>query len=138
MNTQVLVHSSFLILIAPFIYLLLKSPKTPWQEHFLFHFLLVNFMVSVVFWSTVDKPYGWIHRMDYFLIRLGVLCVSVYVLLYKSFYKKMAFLFLSILMALCFKMSHFYSSLEWASINHLFYHRWLHVVGSIGICITFL
>jgi len=138
MNTRPLVHSSFLLLVAPFLYLLIKSPITPWQETVMFHFLLTNFMLSVWFWSTVLKPYGWIHRIDGLMARISILLVSLYIFLYKSFYKKIIFGFILLLLSACFRLSNHYSSQEWVSLTHIFYHRWLHFIVATGASITFL
>jgi hypothetical protein len=140
MNTLHLVHSSFLLLVAPFVYLLIKSPTTPWQETVMFHFYLTNFMLSVLFWSTItiETLYGWIHRIDAFLAKISSCLTIFYVLLYKSYYKKMVFSVFTFLLFLFFYLSHISSRQQWGSYNHLYYHRCLHIAGSIGICFVFL
>jgi hypothetical protein len=45
----------------------------------------------------VDRPYRLIYRMDAFLVRFGILLVTVYVLLYKTVYKKIVFVVLNLL-----------------------------------------
>jgi len=138
MNTRPLVHSSLLLLVAPFIYLLIKSPTTPWQETVMFHVFLTNFMLSVLFWSTVVKPYGWIHCIDGLMARISILLVSLYIFLYKNFYQKIIFGFILLLLSACFRLSNNHSRQEWASPNHIFYHRWLHFIVATGASITFL
>lgn len=139
MSTKALVRSSFLILLSPFLYLVVKSSTTPWQEIVIFHLLLLNYLVSVLFWSTVDEPYGWIHRLDSFLIRLSSIIITLYTFIYKEYYKKIIFGIFLGLFLVCFHFSHYYSTHDgWASVNHIHSHRIFHWVGSIGICMVFL
>jgi hypothetical protein len=130
------------MVVAPIVYLVQKSSTTPYQETLFFHLLLVNLFCSVLFWSTVGSPsfppYSMIHHIDGWFAKVSGVSISVYVLFHKSFYQKISYGVVLALILYFFWMSHLYSTQDWASQNHLYYHRWLHVFGSLGTCWTFL
>ena len=110
------------------------------HEWILGSFLLPNCIIlSQFFWNNPIKN-SLIHKLDSIFAKTTILYSSIYNLFIKksTLYYKLEYFFLLLCLIYFAKNSHYYSSIEWCCINHLYNHSFIHLIMIFGTIITFL
>jgi len=135
-NPHLLFSSLFVLLPLSFFYL---NPEKNNYENILAGLLLINFALSVLFWSNPIKN-GLIHKIDAFFARVSVFCFIAYVVFLKKisiFHKTLFFILLFIgLLFFYYGSKESYKSFCFKnhSICHMFFHLFIYLAG----CFAFI
>ena len=140
LQPQILCFTSILFLTGLYYFIIKNQTQNPHIEYFLATLLVICSIVSVLFWSNPIKN-SLMHKTDRLVARITITSFILYILFYKKnslknlyFY---LFLILAIAIAIAFYASHYYSSREWISNEHILLHGLAHILGIIGICYAF-
>ena len=136
LQPQILCFTSILFLTGVY-FLLMKNQNQP-LEYVLITLLIICSIVSVLFWSNPIKD-SQMHKTDRLVARITITSFILYILFYKnnSLKKLFFYLFLILTTAIAFYASHYYSSREWTSNEHILSNGLAHILGIIGICYVF-
>jgi len=110
------------------------------HEIILGSFLLPNnIILSVFFWNNPIKN-SLIHKLDSIFAKITIYYCSTYYIFFKecTFYSKLEYILLFILLVYFAKKSHYYSTIEWCSKNHLSSHILIHFVMICGTLLAFM
>ena len=132
MNHYLLVGSSFLLLFN-YIY----ERRNVW-EHALTGLVLINFVLSVMFWMNPVKG-SWIHWIDAVFAKISMLMFTIYIMFMKPIGSRRKFAYtiaLSFVAVMAF-FSNVYSRLEWVCRDHVMSHFMFHVFASTGTLFAF-
>jgi len=137
-NHLYLVGSSLLFII-PIAIFLMKKQKNVW-EYVLCILLVINFILSLLFWSQPIQ-HSTIHFYDAIFGRISLFLFIFYIFFIKHFgspgnLKLLSFIVLFFILIL-FYYSDVYSSKEWCSDNHIMCHFLFHMFISIGCSLAF-
>ena len=137
-NHLYLVGSSLLFII-PIVVFLIKKQKNVW-EYVLCILLVINFILSLLFWSQPIQ-HSTIHVYDAIFGRISLFLFIFYIFFIKHFGSPGNFKLLCFIVLLCtlilFYYSDVYSSKEWCSDNHIMCHFLFHMFISIGCSLAF-
>ena len=132
MNHYLLVGSSFLLLLN-YIYI----RQNVW-EHCLIGLVLINFVLSVMFWMNPVKL-SWIHWIDAVFAKISLLMFTIYIMFIKPIGSRRKFAYtiaLSYVAIMAF-FSNVYSRQEWVCQDHVMSHFAFHVFASTGTLFAF-
>jgi hypothetical protein len=120
------------------LFLLYNKKKTIW-EIVLALLLLINIIISFLFW-TISKEKSLIHFYDGIFAKISYILFSIYILFIKVIPYKIKLLFLIILFlsSIIFYYSDIHSTKNWCSKEHLIFHSIFHFLISIGCCVAFI
>ena len=136
LQPQILCFTSILFLTGVY-FLLMKNQNQP-LEYVLITLLIICSIVSILFWLNPIKD-SQMHKTDRLVARITIISFILYILFYKNNSLKNLFfyLFLILTTAIAFYASHYYSSREWTSNEHILSNGLAHILGIIGICYVF-
>jgi hypothetical protein len=110
------------------------------MEEILFLSILIQTLLSVLFWTNPHPRFSLRHRIDAIFVKINAIAFSICLLFLKSmhpFFRFTAgFFFISTLF--CFYQSDKYSRQSWCCESHIFWHACSHLLAAIGISHTFL
>ena len=138
------VYNHYLLCITPFtnlipFFIYIENRDFHWIQYIVHKCILCLWITSVLFWYNPVK-YGWTHSLDKCVVVSFAILSIGYVLFCKKMHRILWFLYGAILTfcAYFLSMSHYYSSLEWCSREHILYHLVLHFFGNTSIWFVFL
>ena len=136
LQPQILCFTSILFLTGVYFFIM-KNQNQP-LEYVLITLLIICSIVSVLFWSNPIKD-SQMHKTDKIVAKITITCFILYILFLKnnSLTNLYFYLFLIIATAITFYTSHYYSSKNWTSNEHILSHGIAHILGIIGICYAF-
>jgi len=145
---NVLAISTFFLLLPIFVFL--RSKRASAYEYILVLLLSVNILTSFVFWSNpIHQPVlksddimeiSMVHLYDGIFAKISFICFMFYIFFIKIIdfkYKVWFFIFL-VLSSYTFYYSDAYSTDQWCSHGHIWYHLAFHIFVSMGASIAFL
>jgi len=134
-NHHLLFSSLFSLL--PLSYFYFKKDKNNY-EYVLAALLLINLILSIMFWSNPKKN-GLIHKIDAFFARISILFFVIYVIFFKEIiFHKVCFLILSSITVFMFYNSNKESSKGWCCQTHTNSHMFFHLFAFLGATIAFI
>lgn len=128
-----------LLMLLPLVYIIVFVDDPGEFEIFLALFLVMNSILSILFWLNPQK-HSFIHKLDGVFAKLGPLLLIPYVLFIKemNIYLKLLFVLAVFAFAGLFYVSNHYSTKEWCCNAHIFYHFLMHLFGITGLSFAFL
>ena len=141
MNPQILCVTSILFLVGLYFFIIKPPHQKTKPEYFLATLLVICSIVSILFWSNPIKK-SKMHKIDKLVARITITIFILYTLFYKQLNTNSLtyiyfYLFLILGGAIAFYTSHYYSSKNWTSNEHILSHGIAHILGIIGICYAF-
>ena len=135
-NPYLLFSSLFVLLPLSFFYF--KEDKNNY-EYFLALLLIINLILSLLFWSNPIKQ-GLIHKIDAFFARVSLICFILYIIFLKNTTNscKTIFLIISSIGIAMFLYGDKESSKDWCSKNHTNCHMFFHTFAFIAACCAFV
>lgn len=136
MKNYILSLSSLLFLI-PVVIFYDKSNKYTY-EYILSLCLILNTIISFIFWST-NKKKSLIHKIDILFAKITFVLLFTILIFIKE-YKCNIGIYINLLVLLIlyiYKKSSIYSKQNWGSFNHILYHFCFHILSSLICSITF-
>ena len=135
-NPYLLFSSFFGLLPLAFFYL---NPHKNNYENVLVCLLLINFGLSLLFWSKPIKN-GTIHTIDAFFARVSFICFIAYIVFLKkiSIIYKIISIFLFLIGIVMFYNGDKESSKNWCSKNHSMCHMFFHLFIFLAACFAFI
>lgn len=141
MNQKTLVFTSFLFFgTCLFCLVHTRYRLLTKMEEFLFVSLLIQTLLSVVFWTNPDPPYSLRHKIDAIFVKINAITFSSFIILFKPLYLHIRFsaILFFIISLFCFYQSNKYSHESWCCNKHIFWHIWAHIFTSISVSYAFL
>jgi len=134
---ETLFYTSLLPIIVVFFYLY-RSNKNIYENMLIFGIILLC-ITSLCFWENPIQ-YSYEHFTDLYMVKIVILLVIFYTLFIKklSIQIKAVYSFLVILLFISAYYSHFYSSIEWCSREHITAHICLHLLAFVGVLFAFV
>jgi len=136
-KNKVLCFTSYSFLFS-FIFFLIHSNKN-YHECILSICLIMTYIFSQLFWYNAIR-YSLMHKIDAIIAKTSILYFILYTLLCKNMTKYILYSYYIIILGIFIiaYLSNYYSSKEWCSNKHIFYHMLLHILCFIGTFYTFL
>ena len=130
-----------LLLFLPLLYYLIIVQKKTKGESALAVVLVLVIVSSQLFWSDPVQQSN-VHLVDSWVAKTAIFAFILYVLRYKfhrfNAASKVSFFVVLAAIGLSFYFSNFYSSREWCSNHHVWWHGCLHVMCCVGTFYAFL
>jgi len=136
-KNKVLFFTSYSFLFS-FIFFLIHSNKN-YHECTLSICLIMTYIFSQLFWYNAIR-YSLMHKIDAIIAKTSILYFIIYTLICKNMTKYILYSYYIIILSIFIiaYLSNYYSSKEWCSNKHIFYHMLLHILCFIGTLYTFL
>ena len=108
-------------------------------EHVLVFLLIMVTITSQIFWSNPIKG-SRSHRIDSYVTKFAILVFIYYTFLrgFSTFWWKLSYMTVIIMMAAVFWLSNHESSYRWNSREHILAHSMVHYWGLVGSLYAFL
>jgi hypothetical protein len=128
---------SSLFLLIPICIFLYKNKKNIW-ETILASLLVINIILSILFWSNPEEK-SRIHFYDSIFAKISYILFPIYILFIKeiNYQMKLLFLIIYLLSSIMIYYSNVHSTNEWCCQEHLHCHAIFHVLISLGCSIAF-
>ena len=127
--------TSLFLLIPLFLFAYKEDP--PIEEFVLAALLLINLMLSIMFWTTPVR-HSTLHVYDALFAKISYVAFVVYILFLKDLDIKWIFVLLLLTSMTLFYYSHVHSSQSWCSREHVACHAVFHIITSAGCSMAFL
>jgi len=115
----------------PFLFFIIKKSKK-FVEYLMFHILIHTFIFSQIFWNNPIQN-SIIHKIDSVFAKTTITIFIWYTIFYKSLpvHILYSYYLLVLLLTYLFYMSNYYSTQEWCSSSHIWYHGMGHICAVV-------
>ena len=136
LKPQILCFTSILFLIGLYFLIIkiINSKSVIKIEYFLVTLLVICTIVSVLFWSNPIKN-SKMHKIDRLVARITIISFILYNILFYTSYN-ISYLFIILAATIAFYTSHYYSSRDWISNEHILTHGLAHILCAIALAFT--
>ena len=100
--------------------------------------LLITFIASYWFWSNPIR-HSYSHIIDGIIAKISIFSFIFYTLIFKKMDNATFISYIAIMIGLIifYYYSNLYSSMDWCSDEHIFWHSFMHLSGFIGSVYAF-
>ncbi len=138
LQPQILCFTSILFLVGLYFFIIKPPHQKTKPEYFLATLLVICSIISILFWTNPIKN-SQMHKLDKLVARITITIFILYILFYKQLKtNSLTYIYFYLLGGtIAFYTSHYYSSKNWTSNEHILSHVIAHILGIIGICYAF-